>query len=88
MVLVSKAEKRAIFLYLLKEGVIVVRKDPYLAQHQALEGIANLKVMMIVKSLKSQGFLNEVFNCQWSYYSVTDKGVTFLAKALGKSHLT
>jgi len=33
MVLVSKTEKRAIFLYLLKEGVIVVRKDPYLAQH-------------------------------------------------------
>jgi len=69
----------------LREGVIVVRKDPYLAQHQAIEGVANLKVMMIVKSLKSQGFLNEVFNWQWSYYSVTDKGVTFLAKALAVS---
>ena len=84
MVLVSKAEKRAIFLYLLKEGVIVVRKDPYLPKHQAITDVANLKVMMIVKSLKSQGFLNEIFNWQWSYYAVTDKGVTFLAKALGK----
>ena len=86
MVLVSKAEKRAIFLYLLKEGVIVVRKDAYLPEHQSVTGVSNLKVMMIVKSLKSQGILSEVFNWQWSYYAVTDKGVAFLAKALGKSN--
>ena len=84
MVLVSKSEKRAIFVYLLKEGVIVVRKDAYLPEHQSLAGVANLKVMMIVKSLKSQGFLSEVFNWQWAYYAVTDKGVAFLAKSLGK----
>jgi len=85
MVLVSKAEKRSIFLYLLKEGVVVVRKDAYLPMHQAIDGVSNLKVMMIVKSLKSQGFLSEVFNWQWAYYAVTEKGVTFLAKALAVS---
>jgi len=41
--------------------------------------------MMTVKSLKSQGYLTEVFNWQWSYYAVTDKGVGFLAKALAVS---
>jgi len=86
MVLVSKAEKRAIYTYLLKEGVIVVRKDSYLPRHHTLE-VPNLKVMMIVKSLTSQGFLTQVFNWQWNYYTVTNKGVTFLAKALGKSGL-
>lgn len=30
------------------------------------------------------GYLNQVFNWQWNYYTVTNKGVTFLAKALGK----
>ena len=84
MVLVSRAEKRAIFTYLLKEGVIVVRKDPYLPRHQNISDVHNLKVMMIVKSLVSQGFLTQVFNWQWTYYTVTNKGVTFLAKALGK----
>ena len=84
MVLVSKAEKRAIFTYLLKEGVIVVRKDSYLPRHQSITDVPNLKVMMIVKSLVSQGYLNQVFNWQWNYYTVTNKGVTFLAKALGK----
>jgi len=83
MVLVSKAEKRAIFTYLLKEGVIVVRKDSYLPRHQSITDVPNLKVMMIVKSLVSQGYLNQVFNWQWNYYTVTNKGVTFLAKALG-----
>ena len=62
MVLVSRAEKRAIFTYLLKEGVVVVRKDAYLPRHQNIEGVANLKVMMIVKSLVSQGYLTQVFN--------------------------
>ena len=84
MVLVSRAEKRAIFTYLLKEGVIVVRKDAYLPKHQDLEGVANLKVMMIVKSLTSQGYLQGVFNWQWNYYTVTSKGVQFLVKTLGK----
>ena len=84
MVLVSKAEKRAIYTYLLREGVIVVRKDSYLPQHQHIPEVSNLKVMMIVKSLQSQGFLSGMFNWQWCYYSVTNKGVTFLCKSLGK----
>ena len=62
MVLVSKAEKRAIYAYLLKEGVIVVRKDSYLPYHQHISEVPNLKVMMIVKSLKSQGYLQDIFN--------------------------
>ena len=62
MVLVSRAEKRAIYTYLLKEGVIVVRKDSYLPRHQNIQDVHNLKVMMIVKSLVSQGFLSQIFN--------------------------
>lgn len=83
MVLVSREEKRAIFSYLLREGVIVVRKDSYLPVHQHIEGVANLKVMMIVKSLKSRGHLQDVFNWQWCYYTVTNSGVNYLVKALG-----
>ena len=43
----------------------------------------NLQVMMIVKSLKSRGCLNEVYNWGWKYYFLTDEGVKFLIKALG-----
>ena len=48
MVLVTKAERRAIYAYLLREGVIVVRKDSYLPAHQHITEVSNLKVMMIV----------------------------------------
>ena len=85
MVLVSKAEKRAIYAYLLREGVIVVKKDCYLPQHQHIPEVSNLKVQMIVKSLKSQGYLQDIFNWQWCYFTVTNKGVNFLTKALGVS---
>ena len=84
MVIVSKHEKKEIFVYLLKEGVITVRKDSYLPKHQHLN-VANVKVQMIVKSLKSRGFLNEVFSWNWSYYTLTNAGVAFLVKQLGVS---
>ena len=38
---------------------------------------------MITKSLKSRGYLNEVYNWGWKYYFLTNEGVTFLIKELG-----
>lgn len=84
MVIVSKEEKRAVYTYLLKEGVITVKKDSYLPKHQHLD-MTNLKVQMIVKSLKSRGYLNDVFSWMWSYYTVTNAGVQYLVKELGVS---
>jgi len=85
MVIISKTEKRAVFNYLLREGVITVRKDSYLPKHQHLDQIPNLKVQMLVKSLKSKGYLNEVFSWNWSYYTLTNAGVAYLVKTLGVS---
>jgi small subunit ribosomal protein S10e len=83
MVLVAKENRRAIFEYLLREGVIVVKKDAYMPAHQTLTQIPNLQAMMVVKSLKSKGALNEVYNWGWSYYFLKDEGITFLIKELG-----
>ena len=83
MVLVSRENKRRVFEYLLREGVIVVKKDSYLPFHQQLTEVPNLQVMMMVKSLKSKGYLQDVYNWQWCYYFITTKGVNFLVKKLG-----
>merc|ERR1712100_12546 len=83
MVLVSKDNKRVIFTYLLREGVVVVKKDAYLPVHQQITSVPNLHVMMITKSLKSRGYPNEVYNWGWRYYFLTNDGVTFLIKELG-----
>ena len=83
MVLVSKAHKRAVYEYLIGEGVIVVKKDPYLPKHQHITSVPNLIVMMIVKSLKSRRYLNGCFNWQWSYYMLNDAGVKYICEYLG-----
>ena len=83
MVLVSRDNRRTIFTYLLREGVVVVKKDAYLPQHQQITSVPNLHVMMITKSLKSKGYLSEVYNWGWKYYFLTNEGVSFLIKELG-----
>merc|ERR1712029_395748 len=83
MVLVSREQRRAIFTYLLKEGVIVVKKDAYLPFHQHITNVPNLQVMMVVKSLKSKGCLNQAYNWGWSYYFLTTQGVHHLIAELG-----
>lgn len=89
MVLVSKKDRIAIFKYLMQEGVLVVKKDNNLAAHPHVtqgsngEPIHNLHVMMIMKSLKSRDYVDEVFSWQWSYYTLTDNGVKFIREQLG-----
>ena len=83
MVLIQKSHKRAVYEYLIGEGVIVVKKDAYLPKHQHITSVPNLIVMMIVKSLKSRRFVSGVFNWQWSYYWLNDAGVKYLCEYLG-----
>jgi len=85
MVLVSKAQKRSVYEYLMENGVLVVKKDSYLPKHQHITNVPNLIVQMVVKSMKSRGLIDEVFNWQWSYYFLNENGVKYLGKALGNS---
>ena len=83
MVLISKAHRRAVYEYLIGEGVIVVKKDPYLPKHTHITSVPNLVVMMIMKSLKSKRYVVGCFNWQWSYYSLNDAGVKYICEYLG-----
>merc|ERR1712195_327740 len=83
MVLVARSDRRIVFEYLLREGVIVVKKDAYLPAHQQITSVPNLHIQMIVKSLMSRKYLNQVYNWGWSYYFLTNAGVKFLIEELG-----
>ena len=83
MVLVQRSDRRIVFEYLLREGVIVVKKDAYLPAHQQITSVPNLHIQMIVKSLMSRKYLNQVYNWGWSYYFLTNAGVKFLIEELG-----
>ena len=82
MVLISKEEKHKVYSYLLGEGTLVVKKDTGLETHQDLP-VANLKVMMMCKSLKSKGLLQEKFNWQVYYFNLTEEGIRAMCEFLG-----
>merc|ERR1719213_1159264 len=82
MVLISKAERRVIMEHVFKEGVCVVKHDPRLAKHQDIEGVANLKVMMVLRSLCSRDYVTEKFSWQWHYYFLTNEGIEYLREVL------
>lgn len=82
MVLVSKQDRRNIYNYLLKEGTLVVKKDTAKPLHDEIK-VSNLKVMMVCKSLKSKGLLEEKFNWQYYYYYLNSEGISAMCDYLG-----
>ena len=93
--LISKENRKAIFSYLLNEGVCVVKKDTKLPTNPHIfvektvgEGsvqkpIPNLHVMMAMRSLESMGHVIHYYNWQHHYYTLTPEGIEYLRRYLG-----
>merc|ERR1711957_836934 len=83
MVLVSTADKRKIYDYLLSEGVFCSKKN-YEDKHvHDILGIRNLHCFLVMRSLVSRKLCKEVFSWQWHYYSLTPEGVKYLRDYFG-----
>mmetsp|Transcript_49045 Transcript_49045/g.68157 ORF Transcript_49045/g.68157 Transcript_49045/m.68157 type:complete len:161 (+) Transcript_49045:131-613(+) len=82
MVIISKRNRRTVYEYLLKEGVIVVKKDFKLPEHKDTK-IPNLQVWMLLKSLKSRDYVEVIYNWHHYYYYLKNEGVKFLRQSLG-----
>ena len=75
---IPKENRIAVFSYLFKEGVCVVKKDPKPATHPHIEGPSNLEVLMLMKSLQSKGYVRITFSWQYNYCYLTDEGIEYL----------
>lgn len=82
MVQISRADKRKVYLHLLNEGVIVLKKDYTYEKHKDT-GVSNLFVWMLLRTLKSKDLVDLVFNWQYFYYYVKTEGVDYLRKKVG-----
>ena len=70
---IPKKNRVATYSYLFKEGCLVVKKDPALPVHPNIEGVSNLEVMMLMKSLQSKGLVKITFSWQHYYcYLITE----------------
>jgi small subunit ribosomal protein S10e len=79
--LVPKKNRLAIYSYLFKEGVLVVKKDQFQPKHKNVE-VPNLHVLKLMLSLKSRALVKEQFNWQYLYYTLTDTGIEYLRQYL------
>ncbi|KAI9215779.1 Plectin/S10 domain-containing protein [Blastocladiella britannica] len=75
--LISKANRRSIYEYLFKEGVLVAKKDFELPRHKDIK-VPNLEVLKACQSLESRGFVKSQFSWQYFYYTLTDEGIEYL----------
>jgi len=78
----SKKNRNLINEYLFKEGVLVVKKDPFAAKHPDIKDVPNLHVMKECQSLKSRGYVKENFTWMHSHYTLTNEGIQFLREKL------
>mmetsp|Transcript_47372 Transcript_47372/g.47804 ORF Transcript_47372/g.47804 Transcript_47372/m.47804 type:complete len:149 (-) Transcript_47372:189-635(-) len=75
---IPKANRIAVFSYLFKEGVCVVKKDSVSPTHPQIEGCTNLEVMCLMKSLNSKGYIRITFNWMYNYCYLTAEGIDYL----------
>jgi small subunit ribosomal protein S10e len=68
---IPKKNRIAVYSYLFKEGVCVVKKDSAQPTHPEIEGVSNLEVMMLMKSLASRGLVRVTFSWQHNYCYLT-----------------
>ena len=80
---IPKSNRIAVFSYLFREGVLVVKKDTVSPTHPHIEGATNLEVMNLVKSLASRGFVRVTFSWQHNYCYLTPEGIEYLRGYLG-----
>ncbi|EPZ32527.1 ribosomal protein S10 [Rozella allomycis CSF55] len=79
--LIPKQNRRAIYEYLFREGVLVAKKDYNAPKHMELD-VPNLQVIKACQSLKSNEYVREVFSWQHYYFFLTDAGIEFLRQYL------
>lgn len=76
--LMPSAELRRIYEQLLRDGVMVVKKDRRPQSIHPDVRLSNLKVMCAMRSLRSRAYIRQTFTWKHAYYYLTNGGMTYL----------
>ncbi|WIA22728.1 hypothetical protein OEZ86_009688 [Tetradesmus obliquus] len=79
--LIPKKNRREVYKYLFKEGVLQAEKDFNLEQHPEVE-VPNLHVIKLMQSFKSKELVTERFAWRHYYWFLTNKGIEYLREYL------
>ena len=70
--LISKKNRREVYKYLFKEGVLYAEKDFNLPNHHEIPGVPNLEVIKLMQSFKSKELVSERYAWRHYYWFLTD----------------
>ncbi|OBS57835.1 hypothetical protein A6R68_11035 [Neotoma lepida] len=75
-----KKTQIAIYELLCKEGVLVAKKDVHMPKHPELadKNVPSLHVLKAVRSLKTQGYVQEQFVWRHFFWYLTNRGIQHL----------
>ncbi|PSC71733.1 40S ribosomal S10 [Micractinium conductrix] len=79
--LISKKNRREVYKYLFKEGVLFAEKDFNLPKHPEID-VPNLEVIKLMQSFKSKEYVTERYAWRHFYWFLTDTGIEFLREFL------
>jgi small subunit ribosomal protein S10e len=80
--LISKKNRREVYKYLFKEGVLYAEKDYNLPNHPEIPGVPNLEVIKLMQSFKSRELVSERYAWRHYYWFLTDAGIEYLREYL------
>jgi small subunit ribosomal protein S10e len=80
--LISKKNRREVYKYLFKEGVLYAEKDFNLPEHPEIPGVTNLEVIKLMQSFVSKELVSERYAWRHYYWFLTDAGIEFLREYL------
>jgi small subunit ribosomal protein S10e len=79
--LISKKNRREVYKYLFKEGVLYAEKDFNLPKHPEID-VPNLEVIKLMQSFKSKEYVTERYAWRHFYWFLTDSGIEYLREFL------
>lgn len=94
MVHIPKVVYAAVYGYLFKNGSLAMKESHrkeyselivYTNEEGKTEGVRELYINMIMKSLRSRGFVKDTFAWRHHYYMLTDAGEAFIRGELNLS---
>ncbi|CAL5223961.1 g6567 [Coccomyxa viridis] len=80
--LIPKKNRKEVYKYLFKEGVLFAEKDFNLKEHPEIPGVSNLQVIKLMQSFTSKELVTERFAWRHYYWFLTDEGIEFLREYL------
>ena len=83
--LIPKKNRKEVYKYLFREGVIYAKKDFNLPAHPEIKDVPNLQVIKLMQSFVSKELVKEIFSWRYYYWYLTNEGIEYLREYLNLS---